>query len=253
MGAGKMKFVIVGPPRSGTTLLVKTLNQLQGVLCHGELLQDLVRGLEDGFEALYSTQAEREERMQRLLAHRNEDQVGFVQRAFDCPAKAVGMKVLYKTFLNPKWGPAIAYLSSQDELSYIHIRRRNALRRYISESVMKAGGPIHSGLGGRGDILRPVHIDVHAFLESQSALSEQEAAVMAITTGKPVLNLVYEQLSSDFAGTMTQVCRYIGLDITGLSIEPALQKVGARDLQNVVSNYHELLAHDGMRAMLLEG
>lgn len=246
-----MKFVIVGPPRSGTTLLVRTLNQVQGVLCHGELLGDLVSGLQDGFEPLYHTEAEREERMQRLLAQRNKDQVGFMQRALNFPAKAVGMKVLYKTFLNPMWDPAITYLSSQDEFSYIHIRRRNALRRYISESVVKAGGPIHSGPGGRRDMARPVHIDVHAFLESQSALSEQEAAVMAIITGKSVLNLAYEQLSSDFAGTITQVCRYIGLDITGHSIEPALQKIGARDLRNVVSNYDELLAHNGTRAMLL--
>ena len=48
-----VKFVIVGAPRTGSTLLVKTLNSLDGVCCHGELLNvPMVRGYEDGFDLL---------------------------------------------------------------------------------------------------------------------------------------------------------------------------------------------------------
>ena len=55
-------FVIVGAPRTGSTLLVKTLNSLAGVCCHGELLgSQNVRGYEDGFDLVNASKSEREE------------------------------------------------------------------------------------------------------------------------------------------------------------------------------------------------
>jgi LPS sulfotransferase NodH len=246
------KFVIVGAPRTGSTLLVRTLNNINGILCHGELLQDKVRGFEDGFEPINSTQAQRDERMQRLVTQRNQDPVSFVQRALDSSSQATGMKVLYSALLNPMWAPVIEYINSLDNLCYTHIRRRNTLRRYISESIMNAGGPIHSGIGGRSKRATSVHIDVNAFLKSQSGIDRQDASVVANTAGNPVLDISYEQLSSNFRDTMAQVCQYIGLDIDASSFKPALQKVGESDLRNAVSNYDELFEHEGTRKMLLQ-
>jgi LPS sulfotransferase NodH len=245
------KFIIVGAPRTGSTLLVKTLNSINGILCHGELLQDKVRGFEDGFEPINSTQTQRDERMQRLVAQRTDDPVGFVQRALDSLPQACGMKVLYAAFLNPVWAPVLEYINSLDNLHYIHIKRSNTLRRYISESIMRAGGPIHSGIGGRSERATSVHVDIDAFLKSQGVVGEQDARVISSMADKPVLDVFYEQLSSDPKGTIAGVCRYIGLDIDASVIKPALQKVGASELRDVVSNYDELIAHEGTRELLL--
>ncbi len=76
-----IKFVIVGAPRTGSTLLVKTLNNLDGVCCHGELLgPENVRGYEDGFDLVKASKSEREARSQRLLLERNSDPIGFIDR-----------------------------------------------------------------------------------------------------------------------------------------------------------------------------
>ena len=64
----RVKFVIVGAARTGSTLLVRTLNTLEGVRCHGELLgPENVRGYEDGFDLVKASKSEREARTRRLL------------------------------------------------------------------------------------------------------------------------------------------------------------------------------------------
>ena len=40
------RFVIVGAARTGSTLLVRTLNSIDGVCCHGELLAQHATGLQ---------------------------------------------------------------------------------------------------------------------------------------------------------------------------------------------------------------
>ena len=59
-------FVIVGAPRTGSTLLVRTLNSIDGIRCHGELLgEEAVRGYEDGFDAAEATLDARQARSAR--------------------------------------------------------------------------------------------------------------------------------------------------------------------------------------------
>ena len=94
-----ISFVIVGAPRTGSTLLVKTLNSLPGVCCHGELLgSQNVRGYEDGFDLVNASKSEREERLQRLLLERDSDPVGFMQRALSSDNTACGFKALTVRF-----------------------------------------------------------------------------------------------------------------------------------------------------------
>ena len=76
------RFVIVGAPRTGSTLLVRTLNGISGVRCHGELLQrNVVRGLEDGFDPEQATADERKARAQRLYDEREAGPVEFIEKA----------------------------------------------------------------------------------------------------------------------------------------------------------------------------
>ncbi len=72
-----------------------------------------------------------------------------------------------------------------------------------------------------------------------------------IVAGKPVLDICYEQLSSDIPGPILGACQYLGFDMDASPIQPALQKVGASDLRDVVSNYKELIAHESTRELLL--
>lgn len=247
-----VRFVIVGAPRTGSTLLVKTLNTLDGVRCHGELLgPEQVRGYEDGFDLENAGKVAREARSQRLLQERNSDPVGFIERALDASAGAVGFKALYSALMNPRWESVVARLLGDPANRFIHLRRGNGLRRFVSEQVLLAGGANHSGAGGRGDVTLKVNIDIEAFLQREVELAAQAQALGKMLAAQQVLEISYESLSADTAGTVNRVNAFLGLATAPAGLKAALTKVGAADLRNTVSNYQALLEHPATRELLL--
>ncbi len=247
-----IKFVIVGAPRTGSTLLVKTLNSLDGVCCHGELLgPENVRGYEDGFDLVKASKSDREARSQRLRLQRNSDPVGFIDRTLTTDHAATGFKALYSAFLSPQWRDVITFLQSTPDIRFIHLTRKNALRRYISEQILLEGGPNHSGAGGKSEIPLTVRVDIDAFLRNSAQIETQGKELGSLLSKQPVLDVTYEELSADTAATVTRVCRFLGLQIMPSDIQPALQKVGAANLSDSVSNYQELLDNPVTRALAL--
>ena len=248
-----VKFVIVAAPRTGSTLLVRTLNSLDDVCCHGELLQlRMVRGYDDGFNPVKASNSEREDRTKRLLLIREQDPVGFIQRALSGPCAATGLKILYKQFLLSHWGNVTHSLLAIPNIKFIHLTRHNSLRRYISEQIAGAGGPIHSQLGGKSDNPIKVHVDINDFLRRTSEVATDGQRVASELAGQDVLNISYEQLSANLVATVAQVCQFIEVKIDQSSITPALEKVGSADLRDSVSNYQDLLENDTTRALLCD-
>lgn len=246
------QFVIVGAPRTGSTLLVKTLNGLDGVCCHGELLgPDQVRGYEDGADLINMSQQQRTSRLQRLLQERNADPIGFIDRALHRPDSATGFKALYGAFLDPRWHDVVHALLARESVRFIHLTRNNGLRRFVSEQILLQGGPNHSAAGGRSEAPIKVAIDIEAFIRRTAELEAQSCALESMVSARPVLEIHYEALAADTAATVAQVCQFIGLDIDASTIEPALKKVGVADLKDAVSNYQELLVHPATRVLAL--
>ncbi|MAT94607.1 MAG: hypothetical protein CME59_18705 [Halioglobus sp.] len=246
-----VQFVIVGAPRTGSTLLVKTLNTLDDVRCHGELLGvNGVRGYEDGFDPANASQAQRDARMTRLFEQRRADPLGFIQQALSSDCAATGFKALYAALQHPDWQAVVDDLLSRST-RFVHLLRNNELRRYVSEQILLAGGPIHSGAGGRSEQSVSVHIDIDAFASAREAMRNEAQQVRERLAGCPLLELDYEALSRDTAGTVAGVCRFLGVQVEPRAIVPALRKVGAADLRAVVSNYDELLASEVTRELLL--
>lgn len=245
------QFVIVGPARSGSTLLVRTLDSLEGVCCHGELLADMVRGYQDGFDPLESSKEERDARAQRLREQRDSAPAQFILEALRTDNTATGFKALYGNLLNPRWKDVVAALRESTDTRFIHLRRINTLRRFVSEQILQAGGPNHSGAGGRSEQKIQVHVDIAAYQRSTDELHAEENRVVALLAGRELLDISYEQLSTDTAGTVAQVCHFLGMDTAPGDIQPALQKVGATDLRETVSNFEELLNTPATRELAL--
>jgi len=247
-----IKFVIVGAPRTGSTLLVKTINNLNGVCCHGELLgPEHVRGYEDGFDLVKASKDEREARSQRLLLDRNADPVGFIDRTLAADHTATGFKALYSAFLDPRWREVIAFLQTTPAIRFIHLTRKNVLRRYISEQILLEGGPNHSGAGGKSDMPIKVRVDIDAFLRRSSQIEAEGNEIRSLLAKQNVLDITYEELSDDTAAAVTRVCDFLALVNSPSDIKPALSKVGAANLRDSVSNYQELLDHPATRALAL--
>lgn len=246
------KFLIIGAARTGSTLLVKTLNTIPGVRCHGELLgPNKVRGFEDGVDLEHTSAQERAARERRLLEARNADPLGFLHTAMSGPEAAAGFKMIYSTLALPQWQATIDALLADKNLWYIHLARRNNLRRYVSEEIANNGGPIHSGAGGRADVPAQITVDIDAFLANNAQVEAEHASVAARLPAQRTLDVTYERLATDTAAALRQVCRFLGVDPGEREIIPALEKVGAKDLSSTVSNYQQLLDNPLTRAMAL--
>jgi len=244
------RFVIIGAARTGSTLLVRTLNSIHGICCHGELLADKVRGYQDGFDPEQASREEREARLERLGQARDADPVAFMQRALSGDNAATGCKALYSDLLDPRWRAVTTALLAMPDIRFIHLVRRNSLRRYVSQQILQAGGPNHSGAGGRSEHRIQVHIDIDAYLRSTAAVAAEGRECLALLGDRPILEISYEQLAADTAATVATVCDFLGLASPPGDIAPALSKVGATDLRDTVSNYRELLEHPATRALL---
>jgi LPS sulfotransferase NodH len=247
-----IQFVILGAPRTGSTLLVRTLNSLDDVLCHGELLgPDKVRGYEDGFDLVAASPDERKGREQRLLLEREQSPLGFIKHALAGAHAATGLKVIYSQFLTPSWSDVVEYLLTTPDTRFIHLTRLNMLRRYVSEKTAQAGGPIHSGAGGRSEVPMKIQVDIDAFLQRSKELEAQASHLASLLSGRQVLEITYEELAADTPATIERIGQFLELTITRANVEPALEKVGAADLSNAVSNYQELLDTPATRALAL--
>jgi LPS sulfotransferase NodH len=247
-----VRFIIVGAPRTGSTLLVKTLNSINGICCHGELLQPtVVLGYEDGFLPERASKNERDDRAKRLLEIRECNPIGFIHDALNSSNAATGCKVLYKAFLLPQWSNVTQSLLALPDIKVIHLVRHNSLRRYISMQSLMVGGAIHSNPGGRGDKRVKVHVDIDDFLRTGAEIEAQTQTMSSLLSQHSVLYVSYEVLSSDVRTTVSNICYFLELDIDAVNIVPALDKVGSQDLRDAVSNYQELLDHSATRAMVL--
>lgn len=246
------KFLIVGAPRTGSTLLVKTLNSLDAVRCHGELLgPGSVRGLEDGFDLVEATKEAREARASRLIDERKQGPVQFISNALSSDCAATGFKALYQTILLPQWEEVCSMLVAMPDLKIIHLQRHNSLRRFISEQVLQGGGAIHSEAGGRSEAQIKVPINVDAFIARDAELQAQRDEFFSQLSGQTILDISYEALAEDTAAAVQTVCEFLGLSIEKSAIAPALKKVGAVDLRESVSNYQALLQHEATAKMVL--
>ncbi len=242
------RFVIVGAPRTGSTLLVRTLNSLSGVRCHGELLQrNVVRGLEDGFDPEQATAEERKARAERLYDEREANPVEFIEKALSGDSLAIGLKITYEIFFDERWRAVIERLVGDPETRFVHLKRHNDLRRYVSEEILYAGGPNHSGAGGRAEQAVQISVDIDAFLARQREIDDAEKSFRSLAAGREVLDVSYEAMAEDIGREVSRVCEFLDRAIDASGTQAALSKVGAKDLRDTVSNVDELLAHKATR------
>ncbi|RLQ22196.1 sulfotransferase [Seongchinamella sediminis] len=236
------RFFILSAPRTGSTLLVRTLNSIDGICCHGELfLPGQVRGLRDDFDPLTASPAQRQARSEHLLQARNADPAAFLRDALARPQAAVGLKIIYQDFLNSRWQAALRAAIARPDIRFIHLRRRNALRRYVSEQVMHAGGAIHSDMGGGKNRRVAVDISPQAFASRQRQLEQEAEQVLAMLGARPVLDIDYEDLADNLQPTMAGICDFLGIATPAQDVEPGLHKVGQQDLSVAVLNYQDLV------------
>ena len=96
-----------------------------------------------------------------------------------------------------------------------------------------------------------IRVDVDAFLQRCQDIATEVEQIAALLRGRQVLDISYEELAADTSACVARVAEYLGVVQAQSAIEPALKKVGAADLSDVVSNYQELLDNPATRTLAL--
>ena len=237
---GPQRFIVTGPERTGTNLLVGLLNQYSGCYCGGELFNNGVIA-KGGLPWIDIPEPERA----RLVALRVENPLAFLaelQAAAEARGHAViGLKLLYTHGLGQ---PAVLEALAADKtVKVIHVTRRNLLRRLVSERQARALGMWSVGRGAGAIEMPKVAIDLAEVAKSLALTQQRQAAFEQTFAGHQVLRIVYEDLAARPAHVAARAAEFLGLPPLAKPPIVTLRKTGSEDLSQVLEGFAELRAN----------
>ena len=232
------KFILLGRPRSGTNLLITTLEQHPALLAYGELLQQsTVRwNRKMGLERRHWIEHAYDEPQEYLT--------NVVFRDYPTKIKAVGFKLFYHHARKKPQKKVWQFLREDRDLHVIHLRRRNLLKIVLSRKladrsgVWRLLGPQASELTDISDHPRPIYLDYDDLQRRFTRMKAVEERRGAYYSGHPQLNLWYEDLAGEFAAQTRLVQEFLELDPRPL--QPMIRKQAKRPLDEQIENYAEL-------------
>ncbi len=230
-----VRFVCIGYARTGSTLLMRSLDNHSRIVGFGEIVKNIDR---------YPQHYHEFENNQALFER---DPVRFLQtmvfRKYPPPIAAVGFKIFYHHApREAAWGRGVwDYLLGQPELRVLHLKRRNKLKTLLSE---KQAGETEEWIKYSGD-KEPAAVaiapaEAEAFFER---LAAWEAEYDALFAGHSHCEVVYEQLTRDLPGGLRQIQAFLG--VPQEDVHPGTEKRPRRTLAAQIANYAELKAHFG--------
>jgi LPS sulfotransferase NodH len=231
----RSSFVVLCTPRTGTNLFIEMLNSHPDCFSGYEVLSEMhVRDnhipwfLPDIADNL------------KLCDLRRTNPVAFLEKLDQLTRSrgysAVGFKYMY--WEADKTPAVTEYLVSHKDIRVIHIRRRNLLRRLLSQRRAEQTGQWFAE-GDQTVELPPIRLTLHDLVADINYLRPKEIYYGGLVESHDVLNLYYEDIVSDTVGTAKQAWRFLGLrDWDSVSIRS--KKIGVDPLEHAIENYDEL-------------
>lgn len=244
----RTRFVIIGSGRSGSTMLNNLLRSHPNILSFGEILGETRIIWDHGnFNETHSTP--------ELLEFRKNNPVEFIKLVYDSAegddVTCVGFKSLYPQYGRQGGFPRILnYLLENDDIKFIHNKRRNLFKTYCSYELAYARR--HQGLTMNAyspeEVSRDLTIalDPEACLEFVRKTEVEQRKFDTLFSARESLEVVYEDLAKDIDGTMAEVQSFLGVPLATLQLNT--HKVRQKAIEEVVENYaevRELLSREG--------
>ena len=234
------KFVVVGLQRTGTTFIRTTIDSHPKIRCIGEAFYipppwrgSIWRSPE--IELSYSIYAKRSAR--RMAGHflwRNSQIGDYLNELFNLSAyDAIGFKIMYNQLL--QFRSVLAYIQTH-KLHIIHVVRKNALKKIVSELSVQKRGYAHSTSS-----VGAVKITVPTYnLETKLAqINRENSKLEALFSDTlPYIQICYEDFIEDNEGEINRIQEFLQLDYHPLNSK--LKKLNPDDLSHVIENIEEV-------------
>lgn len=212
-----VKFIILGRSRTGSNYLRSLLNSHPNVLCYGEVFREV--GV--GYEVVDTKKIS-----ENKVFHKYASEI-----------KSVGFKLFYY-HANTTTTDSIWKYLIENNVKVIHITRKNMLETVVSrkrseltDAWTKKGENIKS---------KEMNIELHydECLKEFEWTEKLEAKARELFSQNPVLEVTYEDLSSNPQEIANQICEFLG--VSKVNLITSMQKQNNKKMSDVVSNYSQV-------------
>ncbi|HEV2674599.1 MAG TPA: hypothetical protein VGV37_08660 [Aliidongia sp.] len=245
------RFIVVAPPRSGSTMLVWTLSQHPAIASYGELFNGAFIGWGKEQAPAFVSQRHlerlcREDGPKFLASH--------IWNGRSPLIRAVGFKILYGQLLVPENKTLAAFLQRDTDLSIIHLVRHSLLRSYLSLVKSQQTGVYQNERRQAGYVDRPLTLDPQAVVRYFVGMRRWHAKIGEMIAGHSVHRLEYGEMVGDWPTASANVFKF--LDVDPIAVPPAAGRLSTLSLEESIQNYAEVterLAHFGLQDEIREG
>ena len=232
------KFVVFTTPRTGSTLIVKTLDAHPEILCAGELF--FFKG--DIYHTEYQYRFWRVPGGNKINYLVNYPKLfctlnNFLDKFYthkDASIKAKGFKLMhFQTY----YTPGIFQYLKKNDVKVIVLIRKNVLRNTLSDLKARSTKVYHNE-GNASTLTMPTFkVDIEELGRKMQQIEGFNKQLENCTTNLNRKIIYYEDLEN-WDETISDVLNY--LNVTNISLAPASKKLNPDRLEDMIENFSEV-------------
>lgn len=220
------RYIVLAHARSGSSMVVHTLNKHPNAICFGELFVEHRVGFNvEGYK--------NESRKVRYL--RNRYPIQFLEKSIFSPLRedisAVGFKVFPDQLDSSRFRVVWQWLCNNQDVKVIILRRHNLLAAYTSLLIARL-----TGFGDPSGVTVTVDLE-ECILEFEKRQAYVEGVVRELRD-HDVMNVSYEGMVEDLDKQFRSFQQFLGIQEIPVQIDS--KKKETRPLSEVITNYHDL-------------
>jgi LPS sulfotransferase NodH len=233
-----VRFIIVGRTRTGSNLLRGSLMSHDHIVVFG----DLFRGYNRKRQADIKWGLPYYPQSRSILSLAQDDPIRFLETEvfgkFPKRVSAVGFKALYPHANKESWSPILTYLGNQRAFKIIHIKRKNILKTHLSLRKIGRRKDKWANISGPEEENSSIFLDYEDCLRAFTDTKKWEKEHDIFFENHDKIEVLYENLSSDYENEMRRIQEFLGVDYQVL--KPLTYKQSRQPLSRAISNYFEL-------------
>ncbi len=233
------KFIVLGQGRSGSNFLLGLLNSHSQVTTYGELFH-FTDHIDWGL-----TKYNQYLQLKYLIALINKKPEKFLERIifrkYSPPISAVGFKIFYFHAQEDSRKTVWRYLQDRQDIKVIHLQRKNFLKSFLSyKKALITNEWVIISQPGINNVPKQVTVslDYQECITYFNYMKTVTKAYDLLFTQHQKIDVIYEDLSQDYASEIRRVQEFLELDYE--ISEPITLKQSSLPLSQSISNYFEL-------------
>lgn len=244
-----VNFIILGPKRSGTTVVSHSLYGHPDILLYGELFHESMEhrtnyaarktlGVPIQLPLNYLSQCIQ-------ACNLDESSYEYINKFYsrNVPFKALGFKLLYHSPIGETADRNVwDYIIEHPEIKIIHLQRDNRLEIVCSLLRANALKLWHRPIGHVIEKKR-ISTDTETMEKFFHDIGDIPVRAQSIFKSHHVLNIEYKQICNDFHGCMSKIFSFLEVNTDmepGVKVKPKLAKIAQLPPNEELINYQEL-------------